>query len=759
MMKHMMRRGTILLLACALLLALAFTLPGAAADGSETVSGSTYAATTFYVYANSSTSYIRLFAEKGTVYVADYNSNGNLNGYKTEDNYGFYKVQVTGVNNYSKSFVWVPQFSKSIIGVETSRSLIIIFPAVGDYKVVVTPMDKSEINGTYWVQNRFQYWTSAATWSVASQLNCSCRDSGSIGVQPQGGKVTVYCYDTTGNYLRTYTETLTSSRTIAPQAISGYNAVTSGQYVNCLNGACSPSSVTFYYQRTATSGSVTISCYDTAGNYLRTYTETVNSSRTLTPQAISGYTALTTGQYIVFSNGTCNPSSVTFYYQKKATSGTVTVYCYDTAGNYLRAYTETITSSRTLTPQTISGYNPVTSGQYVAYSNGTCTPASVTFYYQKKATSGTVTVYCYDTAGNYLRAYTETITSGRTIAPQAISGYTATTTGQYIDFSNGACSPSSVTFYYQKEVIPVNVTIYCYDTDGNYIRTYTETISTSQTLYPRAISGYTVASSGQPVSVSNGTCSPSTVTFKYRKDIPTGNVTVICRDSRGGVISTTTEKVSGSRTIFPPAITGYTTTSPAQTVTCQAGGVCSPAQIEFIYSLNTAPTGGSTNPDVVTPTLWDTQFKPGTATAKSGDVISNDDRIKNLPYLYDDNPDTSFFWLVWQSEWKDDIPELTAYFNGDTVSSIGIRNGKATGFSGFAKYARATSLRIVVYDNSGRSYSTSIQLNDYYQRDYRVFSLGGTYQDVNRVEIFLLNYKPGDTEKNYIHISDIQFYK
>ena len=373
-----------------------------------------------------------------------------------------------------------------------------------------------------------------------------------------------------------------------------------------------------------------------------------------------------------------------------------------------------------------------------------------------QASGSLVTVNCFDTSGNFIRSYSETLSSSRAVVPQEISGYTATTAGQYVIFQNGMCYPASVTFYYQRNPASASLTVYCYDLSGRFIRSYSETVSGSRTVVPQEIGGYTSTGSGQYVTFRNGACSPSEITFYYIRNAASGQVTVTCRDSFGNVIRTYTETVSGSRKIAPQAISGYRSLSAAVTVTC-TDGVCTPANVGFIYELNTVPPGPGSNPGAVTPARWDTQFKPGTATASNG---SNADRVRKLPNLYDENPDTSFFWLVWKSEWKDEVPEITAYFNGDTVSSIGIVNGNAKDAARFAKYARATCYTARVYSTDGTLLSqTSIDLPDSFTRDYRVYSLGGTFGNVDRVELYLVSYKVGNTEQNVIHISEMQFYR
>ena len=68
------------------------------------------------------------------------------------------------------------------------------------------------------------------------------------------------------------------------------------------------------------------------------------------------------------------------------------------------------------------------------------------------------------------------------------------------------------------------------------------------------------------------------------------------------------------------------------------------------------------------------------------------------------------------------------------------------------------------YDNSGNVYTAVIAIPDGFSQDYKEFSLGGTFTDVNRAELFVSGIKYGDgsgdaSDKNTLHISDIIFYK
>lgn len=624
MMKHFFRKGLALLLACVFSLGLIQTLPAAArADGDA--SGSTDFAATFYVYASRS-GYIKLTAQRGTAYVADYDYYGNFTGYKNESAYGFYHVQVVS-SNYSKTYEWVPSATMNTNGADLNPSLIVVFPSYGDYRVTVTPMARQEIDNRYWPANRFQYWATRATWNITAKVNVSVSSSGGTQPQPQ------------------------------PQP--------------------QPSSA----------GQVMVNCYDGSGTFLSTYTETVSTSTTIYPRPLTGYTSTSSGKYITLNNGVCYPAAVNFYYQSNQVSASVTVYCYDTSGSYIRSYTENVNSSGTVYPRPITGYIVNSGGQYVTVTGAGASPATLTFYYRRNAVPAQLTVNCYDGSGAFIRSYTETITASRTVNPQAISGYNATSSGQYITYNaNGTCSPASVNFYYQPVPQPGNVAISCYDEYNNLIKSYTESVTESRTINPPAIGGYTATSGGQAVTYSSGTVTPSAITFTYKL----------------------------------------------------SGGQVDPGYYD--------------DPKMVVPTQWDTQFKPGTATANGG---SNADRINHLYKLYDNNVNTSFQWTYWNSEGSDNIPEFTIYFDHAKFNYIAIRNGVANNSSVYKQYGRVTEMMAKVYDNSGNVHTITFDLSDTCSDQYREYAMGRVCTDVSRVELFVTKIRNGTEHKYVLQMTDV----
>ncbi len=211
--------------------------------------------------------------------------------------------------------------------------------------------------------------------------------------------------------------------------------------------------------------------------------------------------------------------------------------------------------------------------------------------------------------------------------------------------------------------------------------------------------------------------------------------------------------------VYPEDIAGYEKGEPVY-IWFDAYGNCNTNEIIFYYRKKpeSTPTSNGGKGAVVYPNSWDTQFKPGT----SAENKYNDKRYLKLDNLHDDNYQTSFNWLIWTSEMKDDIPEITAHFSGETVSSIGIRNGYLKSESEYWQYARATRLNLTICDYSGNVYNTSICVPDYYTTNYQVFSLGGTYTNVATIKIWLADYNNNESadinHKNVVQISDIQFY-
>ena len=159
---------------------------------------------------------------------------------------------------------------------------------------------------------------------------------------------------------------------------------------------------------------------------------------------------------------------------------------------------------------------------------------------------------------------------------------------------------------------------------------------------------------------------------------------------------------------------------------------------------------------LVTPYMWETQFNPLDAISSY-----NYERYKRLPNIGDNNYATTYEWLIVSNEMQDNIPELTAWFRGNSVNSIGIRNGNLKDSTEYYYYSRATSFTLKIYYN-GTMDTVMIEIPDQYTTDYQAFLFGKTYENVSRIEFWLTNFNfdPNNTRagKYLLYMADIQFY-
>lgn len=157
---------------------------------------------------------------------------------------------------------------------------------------------------------------------------------------------------------------------------------------------------------------------------------------------------------------------------------------------------------------------------------------------------------------------------------------------------------------------------------------------------------------------------------------------------------------------------------------------------------------------VVYPSDYDTQFKPG--TAKNPD---NEKRYENLFKIMDDDVKTSFLWLIYQSEYKDEVPDFSFSFPGSSISSIGIRNGYLQGsWDNYEENARVYKFDVVITDASGRQYTETIKLNDTYTKEYQMLDLSRTYTDVVSIDLSTVEVKIGKKSTYSCYLTDVQFY-
>ncbi len=227
------------------------SLAPAALAGSG-IAGSTDAAVSFVAEASAPGAYVKLYSRKGTASVHDWNVfTGSWDGYMTESVHGFYEITVSRSGGSTVYYRWAPSSTNDLSSPahEKSRTLRIDLPSAGTYTVTVTPMDASAIN-RYWYLDEFDSWFDAATWEITKESKCSCYYETETLPRYDQGTVTVFCYDTEGDFFASYTETVYGSGTVYPQYMSGYEAVSGGEYVwfDPDDGTCSPDQLTFFYE-------------------------------------------------------------------------------------------------------------------------------------------------------------------------------------------------------------------------------------------------------------------------------------------------------------------------------------------------------------------------------------------------------------------------------------------------------------------------------------------------------------------------------
>ena len=390
----------------------------------------------------------------------------------------------------------------------------------------------------------------------------------------------------------------------------------------------------------ASSAVVTISYVDQNGVLLRQVTREMPVSG-----LIYADTGLLGGSYRIIgstsyqinvTNGVASPSSVVFQCYPTMTAAptaaptavssavTVPVRYVDRNGTVLYTdYSVQLFRSGTVyaNPSRVpSGYSLVSgASQYVTITNGVASPSYVTFTYSAPVTAAPtatpvstayVTVRYCDEKGAILATDTVSLISNSTIYPRSglvPAGYILNGTGSaYVIVSGGVATPSTVTFYYKKNVTAAPtgyVTVYYQDQYGNTLNT--EVVPVTKSVYVYANSsmipaGYTLSSADkQWVRYNSGNPTPSTVTFTCQKSgftpVPQVKVPVYYQDQNGTILATASQTLTASAYVaandaLVPA--GYTRTSSASTYVRITNGIASPSAVTFTYrySITAAPT-------------------------------------------------------------------------------------------------------------------------------------------------------------------------
>jgi len=214
----------------------------------------------------------------------------------------------------------------------------------------------------------------------------------------------------------------------------------------------------------------------------------------------------------------------------------------------------------------------------------------------------TVHVVYKDIFENYLgENYVELVEgddANNTIYAPSIDGYSISGADSvFVTVTADGASPSTVEFYYAKNLAQIPVTVQYKDQNGNLLGentvTLTEGDDANNTVYAAEIPGYTLTSEGSVfVSVTADGASPNPVEFYYAKNLAQVPVTVQYKDQNGNLLGentvTLTEGDDANNTVYATEIPGYTLTSEGSVFVSVTADGASPNPVEFWYQKNLA---------------------------------------------------------------------------------------------------------------------------------------------------------------------------
>lgn len=150
------------------------------------------------------------------------------------------------------------------------------------------------------------------------------------------------------------------------------------------------------------------------------------------------------------------------------------------------------------------------------------------------------------------------------------------------------------------------------------------------------------------------------------------------------------------------------------------------------------------------PYAWDTKFKEGVST-------QNPTGYDILYKLYDDDEKTAFWYVLYNSDSRNGLPDFTAYFDNAGVSGIRIRNGHRTDYYG---YMRVHTLNARIYTYDGEYEETELTLPDADTgSEYYCLDFSRLYTGVTMIEIYITDRYLGIGRNRFVvFIRDIGFY-
>lgn len=330
----------------------------------------------------------------------------------------------------------------------------------------------------------------------------------------------------------------------------------------------------------------------------------------------------------VDSRGKATPASVAFVYQPSSELVPVLIPIYYRTDSNLTLATDSISvlPGQSLTVvanagKVPAGYTLITSDRLSVSVNtqGVATPSVLTFIYRQNAVSVNVPVYYRDSLGaligqevRTLGAGTHMVTANSSLVP---AGYVlqGSSSQQVTVSSQGAVSPSSITFVYKTSQVTVSVPVkYVDQADSKVLHSDTVSIVSGQSLtlsadQSKVPEGYVLAGSNTvTITVSaQGVPSPVEAVFVWRKQ-GQAQVEVQYKTTGGALLGAESFTLSeGTHTITAndSGLSDWVRQGSAtQNVTVAQDGTATPPLVIFLYEKATTPTPTPTATPTATPT-------------------------------------------------------------------------------------------------------------------------------------------------------------
>lgn len=140
--------------------------------------------------------------------------------------------------------------------------------------------------------------------------------------------------------------------------------------------------------------------------------------------------------------------------------------------------------------------------------------------------------------------------------------------------------------------------------------------------------------------------------------------------------------------------------------------------------------------------------------------------VDNIPYLLDGDRLTGFEHVGVNSIALDDIPDITFYFPGTSMTDIWVRNGWSNYRYEYTYHARVMIMDVTLWSGDRQLYSKRFTLEDNgdssgFSRNmidgYQRLNLKNKYENVTQVDLFIRGWYEGETRPYVTYMSDMIF--